>query len=55
MAVQWLATDLGGPEVLRQVTVDLAPPGPREVTIEVHAAGMNPPITSTSRSGRSRP
>ncbi|HYB85697.1 MAG TPA: NADP-dependent oxidoreductase [Streptosporangiaceae bacterium] len=42
MAVQWLATDFGGPEVLQQVTVDLAPPGPGEVTIEVRAAGMNP-------------
>lgn len=42
MATQWLATDFGGPEVLQQVTVDLAPPGPGEVTIEVRAAGMNP-------------
>jgi len=42
MATQWLATDLGGPEVLRQVTVDLGPPGPGEATIEVRAAGMNP-------------
>jgi NADPH:quinone reductase len=42
MATQWLATDLGGPEVLQQVTVDLAPPGPGEATIEVRAAGMNP-------------
>jgi Alcohol dehydrogenase GroES-like domain len=29
-------------EVLQQVTVDLVPPGPGEVTIEVRAAGMNP-------------
>ena len=42
MATRWLATDFGGPEVLRQVTVDVAPPGPGEVTIEVGAAGMNP-------------
>ena len=42
MATQWLATDLGGPEVLRQVTVDRGPPGPGEATIEVRAAGMNP-------------
>jgi NADPH2:quinone reductase len=42
MAMQWLATDFGGPEVLKQVPMDLGPPKTGEVTIEVHAAGMNP-------------
>lgn len=39
---RWVATDLGGPEVLRQVEVDVPAPGSGEVTIEVRAAGMNP-------------
>jgi NADPH:quinone reductase len=42
MATQWLATDFGGPEVLAQFPIDLAPPKAGEVTIEVRAAGMNP-------------
>jgi NADPH:quinone reductase-like Zn-dependent oxidoreductase len=42
MATQWLATDFGGPEVLKQVPIDLGPPKKGEVTIQVHAAGMNP-------------
>jgi NADPH:quinone reductase len=41
-ARQWIATDFGGPEVLQLRTVDLPSPGPGEVTITVHAAGMNP-------------
>ena len=39
---QWVATRFGGPEVLEMRNVDLAPPRPGEVTIEVRAAGMNP-------------
>jgi NADPH:quinone reductase len=42
MAMQWLATDFGGPEVLNHVPMDLAPPKKGHVTIEVRAAGMNP-------------
>jgi NADPH:quinone reductase len=42
VATQWVATDFGGPEVLQQRAVELGPPGPGEVTIEVRAAGMNP-------------
>jgi NADPH:quinone reductase len=42
MAWQWVATDFGGPEVLEKRTVDLGPPGPGEVTIDVRAVGMNP-------------
>ena len=41
-ARRWVATDLGGAEVLDLVTVELPAPGPGEVTIEVRAAGMNP-------------
>ena len=41
-ARRWVATDIGGPEVLDLVTVELPEPGPGEVTIEVRAAGMNP-------------
>ena len=42
MAIQWVATDFGGPEVLKTRSVDLGPPGTGQVTIEVRAAGMNP-------------
>jgi NADPH:quinone reductase len=42
MAMQWLAADFGGPEVLKQAPIDLGPPKGGEVTIEVRAAGMNP-------------
>ncbi|MEV0703993.1 NADP-dependent oxidoreductase [Saccharopolyspora sp. NPDC050389] len=33
---------LGGPEVLREVQLDRPVPGPSEVLIRVHAAGLNP-------------
>jgi NADPH:quinone reductase len=39
---QWQAEDFGGPEVLKQVPIQLAPPAAGEVTISVRAAGMNP-------------
>jgi NADPH:quinone reductase-like Zn-dependent oxidoreductase len=42
VATQWVAIDFGGPEVLRQRSVDLAPPRSGEVTVGVRAAGMNP-------------
>ncbi len=38
----WVAVAFGGPEVLRDVEVDVPDPGPGEVTIDVRAAGMNP-------------
>jgi len=41
-ARRWVARRLGGPEVLEEVVVELAPPGPGEVLIGVRAAGMNP-------------
>jgi NADPH:quinone reductase len=42
MALQWVAADFGGPEVLRRVEVDVRDPGHGEVRIEVRACGMNP-------------
>jgi NADPH:quinone reductase len=42
MAMRWLATGFGGPEVLKQAPIELGPPDAGEVTIEVRAAGMNP-------------
>ncbi|MCI2423279.1 NADP-dependent oxidoreductase [Saccharopolyspora sp. K220] len=33
---------LGGPEVLREVELERPAPGPSEVLIQVHAAGLNP-------------
>jgi NADPH:quinone reductase len=41
-ARKWVAVDFGGPEVLRDVEVDVPDPGPGQVTISVRAAGMNP-------------
>jgi NADPH:quinone reductase len=41
-ARQWVAADFGGPEALRCVDVDVAPPAHGHVTIAVRAAGMNP-------------
>ncbi|MBO3096273.1 NADP-dependent oxidoreductase [Cellulomonas dongxiuzhuiae] len=37
-----VATALGGPEVLRLVEAEVTPPGPGEVQVRVHAAGVNP-------------
>ncbi len=42
MADVVVATAFGGPEVLSVVEADVRPPGPREVTIRVRAAGVNP-------------
>jgi NADPH:quinone reductase len=41
-ARKWVATDFGGPEVLRCIDVDAPDPGPGQVTIGVRAVGMNP-------------
>jgi len=38
-ARKWVAVDFGGPEVLRDVEVDVPDPGPGQVTISVRAAG----------------
>jgi NADPH:quinone reductase-like Zn-dependent oxidoreductase len=42
MERRWVAVDFGGLDVFREVEVDVPPPGPGEVTIEVKAIGMNP-------------
>src|SRR5665648_798939 len=42
MAHAVIATAYGGPEVLDVVEVDPGEPGPGEVLLEVHAAGVNP-------------
>jgi NADPH:quinone reductase len=41
-ARKWVAVDFGGPEVLRDIEVDVPDPGPGQVTIDVRAAGINP-------------
>jgi NADPH:quinone reductase len=41
-ARKWVATEFGGPEVLRCVDVDVAAPRAGQATIAVRAAGMNP-------------
>ena len=38
----WVAVDFGGLDVFREIDIEVPPPGPGEVTIEVKAAGMNP-------------
>jgi len=42
MAKAVVAVAYGGPEVLSVVDVEVLPPGPGEVTVEVRAAGVNP-------------
>jgi NADPH:quinone reductase len=41
-ARKWVAVDFGGPEVLREIEVDVPSPGRAHVTIDVRACGMNP-------------
>jgi NADPH:quinone reductase len=41
-ARKWVAVGFGGPEVLRNIEVDVPDPGPGQVTIDVRAAGLNP-------------
>jgi NADPH:quinone reductase len=41
-ARKWVAVDFGGPEVLRDIEVDVPDPERGHVTIDVRAAGMNP-------------
>jgi NADPH:quinone reductase len=41
-ARKWVAADFGGPEVLRNIEVDVSDPGPGQVTVDVRACGMNP-------------
>lgn len=39
----------GGPEVLRHEEVPVPEPGPGEVLVRVHAAGLNPPTGTRGR------
>lgn len=41
-ARKWVAVDFGGPEVLRDIEVDVPDPGRDHATIGVRAVGMNP-------------
>ena len=41
-ARKWVAARFGGPEVLRNIEVDVPDPGPGQVTISVRASGLNP-------------
>jgi NADPH:quinone reductase len=41
-ARKWVAADFGGPEVLRDIEVDVPDPRSGHVTIDVRACGMNP-------------
>ena len=54
MAKKWVATDFGGPEVLREIDVEVLPPEQGEVTIKVRAAGMNPADYKRFASGTDR-
>ncbi|MEU8913388.1 MULTISPECIES: NADP-dependent oxidoreductase [Streptomyces] len=42
----------GGPEVLKVITTDRPVPGPTEILVRVHAAGVNPADWKTRTSGR---
>src|SRR3974377_1698427 len=54
IAKKWVAADFGGPEVLREIDVEVPPPAPGEVTIKVRAAGMNPADYKVFASGTDR-
>ena len=41
-ARKWVAAGFGGPEVLRNIEVDVPDPGPGQVTVGVRASGVNP-------------
>jgi NADPH2:quinone reductase len=53
-ARQAIAPRFGGPDVLEVVEVELAAPGPGQVTIEVRAAGVNPADYKGFASGPNR-
>ncbi len=54
MAKKWVATDFGGPEVLKEIEVEVPAPKSGEVTIEVRAVGMNPADYKGFASGQDR-
>jgi NADPH:quinone reductase len=51
---RWVAKDLGGPEVLSEVLIDLPAPRVGQVTVEVRACGMNPADYKHFRPGQDR-
>jgi NADPH2:quinone reductase len=53
-ARKWVAVDFGGPEVLRNIEVDVPAPGPGQVSIGVRAAGMNPADAKHMAPGQDR-
>jgi NADPH:quinone reductase len=53
-ARKWVAVDFGGPEVLRNIEVDVPDPGPGQVGIGVRAAGMNPADAKHMAPGQDR-
>jgi NADPH2:quinone reductase len=53
-ARKWVAVDFGGPEVLRNIEVDVPAPGPGQVSISVRAAGMNPADAKHMAPGQDR-
>ncbi len=55
MAQRWIAVRPGGPEVFELVSYDVPPPAAGEVTVEVHAAGVNPADASHVAEGRRGP
>jgi NADPH:quinone reductase-like Zn-dependent oxidoreductase len=55
MAQRWVAARPGGPEVLGLVSYDVPPPAAGEVTVEVHAAGVNPADASHVAEGKRAP
>lgn len=54
MATKWVAIDFGGPDVLREIEVEVPAPRFGEVTITVRAAGMNPADYKEFASGGDR-
>ena len=55
MAQRWVAARPGGPEVFDFVTYDVPAPTSGEVTVEVHAAGVNPADAAHVAEGRRAP
>jgi NADPH:quinone reductase len=55
MALRWVATRPGGPEVFDLVAYDVPPPAPGEVTVQVRAAGVNPGDATHVAEGKRAP
>jgi NADPH:quinone reductase-like Zn-dependent oxidoreductase len=55
VGLRWVANRPGGPEVFELERYDVPPPSSGEVTIEVHAAGVNPADASHVAQGKRGP